>query len=218
MKKILYVLLMASVVAPAVAENTGRTRSKEFQQILTSAIKPDQPKPQPKERRTLRTSGLATPPPGLKWLVIQPADFRENRMYQPDTSELQVYHIGTGPVLRSAHVHPGISYDAMAPVRLPDGARIKWIDCHTEGKGSGNTRIKIQLLQHWYDDMQRSARILKVSINAVDAGQVKSYRGYTSLQPEHTVDNTNTFYLLKASFSNEGGKGQGLRACRIGYR
>jgi hypothetical protein len=218
MKKMLCVVLMASVVAPTVAEDAGRTGSKEFQQILKSAIKSSQQKALPKERRTLRASGLATPPPGLKWLVIQPADFRENRMYRPDTSQLQMYHVGTGPVLRSAHVHPGVSYNAMAPVRLPNGARLKWMDCHTEGSGRGDTRIKIGLLQHWYDDMERSERILQVSINADDVGHVKSYRGYASLQPEHTVDNTNTFYLLQASFSNEGGRGQGLRACRIGYR
>lgn len=218
MKKILCVLVMASMVAPAVAEDTGRTGSKEFRQVLKSAIKPSQQKALPKERRTLRASEVATPPPGLKWLVIQPADFRENRMYRPDTSQLQVYHVGTGPVLRSAHVHPGVVYNAMAPIRLPDGARVKWMDCHTEGSGSGDTRINIRLLQHWYDDMERSERILDVSINAVDVGHVKSYRGYVSLQPEHTVDNTSTFYLLHAGFANEGGRGQGLRACRIGYR
>ena len=221
MKGIFFASLIAMLAAPAMAKDAGQVPPKVYDGIQRTpkpAIQRAQPRALPEQSRTMQARGPGTPPPGLTWHVIQPADFTEEKMYRVDESQLQAFYIGRGPVLRSAHVHPNVWYGAMAAVRLPDGARVRWMECNTEGSGRGDTRITVSLQQHGFNDLHRSHNVMRLSIHAADVGTVRSYRGFASLNPGHRVDNATSFYLLQAKFINEGGTGQGLRACRIGYQ
>ncbi len=171
-----------------------------------------------KPRVRAQAPAFGTPPPGLSWHVIQPTDFREERMYHYDTSTLHLFHIYSGPVIRLTRHDANMLYSAMAPVRLPDGVSIQWLECYiVDQQGSGDTSIRATLHQHWLVEPTRNDTVASVRIYAPGEINDKIYRGFAAPQNPHRVDNANTYYVLRATFGSKTGRGQGLRACKIGY-
>lgn len=176
------------------------------------------------EKRMPEASRLVKPPRGLKYIVIQPADFQEASSVPNVPSKFRIVQTDRGTALQlrqPSYCRGGGVAAAYAPVKLPDGAKIEWLECFViDVNGMGTTEIGLSLYEVWLDNPSRGTIIARVQLNVPGRENYRVYRAFTRPNTGlHRINNEKAYYLLKLHLCSSRTKvGPGLRGCRVGYR
>jgi len=173
-----FVAALSGILAPVAVAKPGKT-------TIGKAAKATLKGPKAK-------TGLGERQAKLRYLSIPPA------AWQPMMWTSQTKGTTAGTV--------SFNY-VVAPVMLPDGAKIREVACFGDFDGNNNAGEAIRLREMPHDAVNGGAILAKPVI----ASSKQVQRAEAKL--DHRVDNFSNVYQLEATFN---GKPQ-LRGCRIGY-
>lgn len=211
-----------------------------------SSASPKQPQPQPAPTtpkpppKGAPTSTNAGPPEGLLFEYVTPTDFSTLDNWKDPYLKAQGtsgYVLGFEPYSAREFESGGNSVSrasALARVRLPQGARIRWFDCALQGGGwwyseragvtfSGTINATATLVHARYADDPATAppyslAVVKVSQKTNEPEGKGSIGNSAAIDhPRGNVTGDGWYYVhLKLELVGTI-NGVGLRACRVGY-